>query len=341
MDCHIDYKNMFSLLSVEKDLDNIIEIPLLSLTDDDVILPQVRKCARAIDSSLFLCDTIPIVQKKDINKDILYNKPNQSQKPPHKPPHKQTYKTLDINYQCTLDTTPDSSAKMENKKWSVSSLGFTKACHHVTQKTDNGSFGTCYRENCSFAHSLSEWKPPNCMFNSSCRYPKDCKFLHSFESIEEWKKRTSHTSPDLPLTNEESRKPTKTVEKPTPSIQLATQVSSKPTKTVDIQLTNHWKPKLTNKTLEQHSSDILEKTQIKPILTNTDDKNNMLSTKLGRYLEYSKDYMFESDNDCDMYKSLPSTKSFYIIRAPNTEIAEIAIKAFIDKGITNIQVELV
>lgn len=103
-------------------------------------------------------------------------------------------------------------------------LKATRPCHFVLPKTTEGElkYGTCYRETCTFAHSLSELSLPTCAFDGRCNRfhgardrqtgkvdkSKRCQFYHpERESEEVFKKRTNYTTPLLPLTSEESRKP--------------------------------------------------------------------------------------------------------------------------------------
>jgi len=122
------------------------------------------------------------------------------------------------------DNTLDQPSKEEIKKI----LSCTSACKWVAGT--NGKFGTCYRPNCNFAHSMQSFKPP------PCRYEDDCRFIHGVKdnkgilikeskctrfhpcdkTITNWLKRSSVTPPNLPPTEEESRKPTPPKTTPTP-----------------------------------------------------------------------------------------------------------------------------
>jgi hypothetical protein len=107
----------------------------------------------------------------------------------------------------------------------VKSLERSKACYHVLPKTadedGNPIFGVCYREHCTFAHSLDEFQLPPCSFGDSCYRingtkvfktgkvdrTNKCAFLHPFETVEKYYQRTGAEMPNLPPTNENSRKP--------------------------------------------------------------------------------------------------------------------------------------
>ena len=102
------------------------------------------------------------------------------------------------------------------------SLLRTKACRFVTDgATSDEMYGVCYREQCSFAHSMEELQVPACQFDYKCRLQNgridkvsrciipntECKFRHSIETIPEWLNRAHITPPKLPATSELSRKP--------------------------------------------------------------------------------------------------------------------------------------
>ena len=118
----------------------------------------------------------------------------------------------------------DPALKEEIKKL----LSCTSPCKWVAGT--NGKFGTCYRPNCNFAHSMQSFKPPPCKFEDSCRFihgVKDTKgtlikeskctrFHPCDKTITLWLKRSGVTPPNLPPTEEESRKPTPPKTTPTP-----------------------------------------------------------------------------------------------------------------------------
>ena len=89
------------------------------------------------------------------------------------------------------------------------SFVFTKPCKNVTDGTTE-SFGVCTRSVCTFAHSLQELKIPKCRFMSNCRSKFPCKFLHPEETVDAWILRTGEKLPNLPPTNENSRRPEST-----------------------------------------------------------------------------------------------------------------------------------
>jgi len=118
-------------------------------------------------------------------------------------------------------------SKMQDKETLAQTLTCTKACHHVLRKIDEETgeiseeYGVCYREVCSFAHSIAELQLAECAFGDDCnrRYgfkdfktgktdqTRKCQFVHPGESHDEFYRRTGREKPDLPLTSEKSRCP--------------------------------------------------------------------------------------------------------------------------------------
>lgn len=93
----------------------------------------------------------------------------------------------------------------------------TRACWHI-QRGDDGKYGVCTHLGCTFAHSLSELRPPECRFGEDC-HNETCRFWHPFESkLEFFERRTDLEMPDLPETSEETYKP-RAVSEPRPPFQ--------------------------------------------------------------------------------------------------------------------------
>lgn len=95
-------------------------------------------------------------------------------------------------------------------------LACTKPCNHVLKKADESGvipeeYGVCYREICTFAHSLAELQLPRCAFGDKCYRRNDksnlCQFSHPGEGVDEFYTRTGKNKPDLPATSEATRKP--------------------------------------------------------------------------------------------------------------------------------------
>jgi hypothetical protein len=108
-----------------------------------------------------------------------------------------------------------------NKEVIKNTLLRTRACKNVCRESIDSEYGVCYRMKCDFAHSMLELNDPVCSFDNRCRFfygkPRRdgsidhvdmCKFRHSNENREEWIKRTGRTLPDLPETSDETHKPT-------------------------------------------------------------------------------------------------------------------------------------
>lgn len=96
-------------------------------------------------------------------------------------------------------------------------LKATKACRFVLPKEDpkpgeKPKFGVCYREVCTFAHSLKELQLARCNFGARCNRIHNrsrlCMFFHEgTETSDEYYNRTCKTRPLLPETNEKTRQP--------------------------------------------------------------------------------------------------------------------------------------
>jgi hypothetical protein len=108
-----------------------------------------------------------------------------------------------------------------NKEFIKNTLVRTRACNNVCRESIDSEYGVCYRMKCDFAHSMLELNDPTCSFDNRCRFfygkPRSdgsidhvamCKFRHSNENREEWIKRTGRVLPDLPENSDETHKPT-------------------------------------------------------------------------------------------------------------------------------------
>lgn len=125
--------------------------------------------------------------------------------------------------------------RLQDKEGIAQRLKATRPCQYVIKNGD-GTFGVCYREVCTFAHSLAELQLPPCAFGDECNRrhgTKDrktgkinpdtkCLFCHPGETSEEFYTRTGRTKPKLPATSEQSRQPklkrSKPIEKPRPQL---------------------------------------------------------------------------------------------------------------------------
>ena len=97
------------------------------------------------------------------------------------------------------------------------SLEYTRPCKHVVENKKDDKYGVCYREKCTFAHSLDELKLAECSFGDNCMFIEEkldfrtnrikiCMFKHPFETKDEYFRRTGKQI-DLPKTALETRKP--------------------------------------------------------------------------------------------------------------------------------------
>lgn len=69
------------------------------------------------------------------------------------------------------DTDPRSTdVTLNANNGKMQSFTRTKACRNVTTLTKDGDFGVCTRQQCTFAHSTEELAPPMCIYDSTCRF---------------------------------------------------------------------------------------------------------------------------------------------------------------------------
>jgi hypothetical protein len=232
---------------------------------------------------------------------------------------------------------------MENKEEIAKNLTGTKTCKNI-QLTSTGEFGVCYREKCTFAHSLEELNDPMCGFDDTCRHrlgkvqrdgtvdkTRKCMFRHSIETRDEWAKRTDRVIPNLPKTSEKTRKPVArtdmiTVIKP-----------QNTTPTLNVSMTNS--PVLTGIPITPITSVWGIKVPVPvpvpvPVLIALDKAVN--NTR--KSVEYDSD-KYRSRSRSPRHSSHRSRySSRRVIRVPNNHLAELAINAALDRGIYNLQV---
>ena len=291
-------------------------------------------------------------QEKDI---ILHNrKPNISVAIPIQSAHHRTR---------AFETVSD-------KEKIAKALVRTKACRCVTDgATDEGIFGICYRDHCTFAHSMDELQAPPCQFDDNCRFKNgrrnlatgdiipdsECKFLHSTETIAEWMKRARITPPKIPTTSEKSRQP-KPPDNSNPTVIISENFSNMsitpPTSVSKKSITpSPYKQKIGSSKWDERphgissSRPIHTKKLIKKVYDNYSDSSDSDS-----HSSSSDSYSSSSDSsDCEPTKKRIRTRKssttkfnkesvMHIIKVPTNELAEIAIKAAFDRGVYNIQV---
>lgn len=199
---------------------------------------------------------------------------------------------------------------MSDKESIAKKLKCTKACNFALKNPVTGKYGTCFRSNCTFSHSLEELNDPMCEFDSVCRYKhgrynkngefdvtSKCTFRHSTETREKWLERTEKTLPDLPKTLsksvEEKLLCNGYAKKNTPFTPLKRIVLDIPS--------DHVNPP-TEKVMKKESTEQVKK-------------------------KLSKEHSEKS-----------TEKSLNIIKVPSKELAEIAIKSAFENGVFNIQV---
>lgn len=133
------------------------------------------------------------------DKNIFTNQPIKNGKP----------LIIDINSFPILET-PKLEEKKINEKNVINYR--TKPCINVTSNKNGVGPGICYRKTCTFAHSMEEWRIPVCRYDYNCRYfygkynslgyiikGSVCRFKHTYETVDEWLKRTNKQKPNLPL----------------------------------------------------------------------------------------------------------------------------------------------
>lgn len=259
-------------------------------------------------------------------------------------------------------------AKMEDKEAMAKSLTCTRACKNVTNRQENGEHGVCYRDTCSFAHSLDELNDPMCGFDATCRFrygrPRrdgtvdakgKCMFRHTNETREDWLKRTGRKLPALPQTSEKTHKPVARKEKHSTHRPQQEKKEKKALGSGYTAKTNLATPatKITLTTPSAPRKIIWGKPvpeNVAPVTpVSSPGKSRTLTPKR---LELSSD---ESSSDSRNYRkrsyhrrrrkrsrspktrreSKPETQ---IIRVPTQELAKMAIQAAFDHGVYNIQV---
>lgn len=238
-------------------------------------------------------------------------------------------------------------AKMEDKETVAKTLTCTRACNNVKRDSPDKEFGICYRENCSFAHCLGELNDPMCGFDSTCRFrwgkpqrdgtvnaKAKCMFRHSDETREDWIKRTGRTLPDLPETDEKTRKPTARKNTET-KVQDKTPVN--PLKRAPAPCT----PLKTAKNMFTFTvpAETLPGTPPVPVarkkldFSGDSDDSQRSRRSHYRHRSYRRNSRSRSPRGSDR-KSSP----LQVITVPTKELAEIAIKAAFERGIYNLQV---
>ena len=251
-------------------------------------------------------------------------------------------------YQTGDDPRSHAFAKMDDKDAMAKSLVGTRACNHVKRGSPDDEFGVCYRMVCTFAHSLLELNDPMCGFDDTCRFMNGkprrdgtidkktkCKFRHSNETRDDWVKRTGRTLPDLPETNEKTRKPTERKAKTVPGPETPEQKVQKNTPSAP-------QKELYNKTNKTTKSKwgvrVLDMNSTVSVPLKTDDyssESDRRSHRSSRRRSYrSRSYRSRSP----VRDFSPVRKTSRTISVQTKELAEIAINAAMDRGIFDLRV---
>lgn len=102
-------------------------------------------------------------------------------------------------------------------------MKYTKPCNNVYMQKD-GTFSSCHKKDCTFAHSITEYKVKTCTHDMKCykfNNPKSrfmCPFLHSCENGYDWVRRTGMRLPVLPMYTKKVN--SESVEQPPEEIQI-------------------------------------------------------------------------------------------------------------------------
>lgn len=232
-------------------------------------------------------------------------------------------------------------SKMENKEEMDKNLTGTKACKNI-ERTSTGEFGVCYREICTFAHSLEELNDPMCGFDSVCRHrlgkvQRDstvdktlkCMYRHTDETREEWVNRTGCVIPDLPKTSEKTRKPVArkdAVPVVKPKVSAVVPVFTRPVTPIPDAPVKAWG---------------IETPVVQP-----ETPIPSVSVEAAETTRKYKDDKYDSDRSSDSYSRHRSRSprrhhrhsSRRVIIVPTNHLAEVAIKAAFNHGIYDLQV---
>jgi len=97
-------------------------------------------------------------------------------------------------------------------------LSYTQPCKNVVRGDSSEHFGVCTNPNCTYAHSLQEFRLAPCSFgltccrklgeiNADCQVDMSrmCMYRHPDETVEEYYQRTRRSRPDLPETSAKTR----------------------------------------------------------------------------------------------------------------------------------------
>ena len=235
---------------------------------------------------------------------------------------------------------------MADKDKMAKALSCTKACRNIQRNPETGKFGVCYRAYCTFAHSMDELQPARCSFDSACRFKhgriidwntrtiapgSKCKFRHSDETIDQYYARSRMTRPDLPLTNEETRKiPEPTKEQP------KEQVEEKPKVPVKEQLKEKVEEKPKEEVKEQPKEKKVSRRSYDSDMSSDSESSDSESSE--SETEEERRRRLKKERKAHKSKKSSPKNDIQVIRVPTKELAEVALKAAFDRGQFNVQV---
>jgi hypothetical protein len=254
-------------------------------------------------------------------------------------------------------------AKMADKKSLSVTLAGTKACNNVVPNAAGG-YTVCTRSMCTYAHSLDELKVANCTFDDNCRmfYGKydshgltirnsQCKFLHTGESLQDWSNRTGSNMPNLPQ-HRAPAMPTRNTLLSSSQSTVNPAVHANNVKQVRAHLKQTITPLVIDIVHESEEDEDDEEDIIQNLDADKEDEMKALACMDGMDRQVSDlspirqssddiamDYITDALNN---YKppTLPQPKlsQTHIIRVPNAELAEIALKAAFAVGQFDIKI---
>lgn len=104
----------------------------------------------------------------------------------------------------SMDDVVEEKPKEEKKEKVENKFAYTKFCNDMANK------GTCANSHCTYAHSMSQYKPPVCSWGIRCnniRNPfKTCQFLHPGEDVNQYIARIKLVVPQNILTNQHNER---------------------------------------------------------------------------------------------------------------------------------------
>jgi hypothetical protein len=136
---------------------------------------------------------------KNITNEILSGEPIVEDQPTPAPV--EVAKPSSIHRRAEVQSRHQSQTPTPNRVDEEEKRQNTKICRFVEitfKKTSAGiktiENNKCRRPNCTYAHTMENWKPRPCRFQSSCRSVDTCPFKHEGETRESYYERTKNMS---------------------------------------------------------------------------------------------------------------------------------------------------